>query len=152
MRLSHLIPAISRTIEVQQTLDTITSGEPLQILDVPSPARPALIAAIVQRQVRPMLIVSSREDRAIELYSTVREFLPDNVAIELWPAPEGVPYDRLPRDAGVSGSRVSILADIAAHATEPVVVFTSVSGLAHHVFRPETLSDRTLSLSTGQRV
>jgi transcription-repair coupling factor (superfamily II helicase) len=152
MRLSHLIPAISRTSELQLTLGTIESGDSIQILDVPSPARAALIAAIVQRQEQPVLIVSSREDRAIELYSTVQEFLPDSIEIELWPAPEGVPYDRLPRDAGVSGSRVSILAGIAASPPEPVVVFTSVSGLAHYVFQPETLSDRILSLSTGQRI
>ncbi|CAN5834988.1 transcription-repair coupling factor [soil metagenome] len=152
MTLAHLIPVISRTSDLQDSLSIIDFGGSLQMLDLPAAAKPALIAAVVGRQEKPVLVVSSREDRANDLYSAVLPFLPAHVGSELWPAPEGVPYDRLPRDPGASSARVSIMSRLAGDKPEPGIVFASVSGLTHHVFDPGALREYTLSIATGQRI
>ncbi len=153
MKLAHLIPVLQGAPVVKQLTATIASGDSAQALDLPAAARPAVYAAISAATQRPLLIVSGREDRSLELAALLADYTPDSTVLRHWPAPEGVPWDRLPRDQDLSSQRVSMLAELTeASGVPPGIVTTSVAGLTHFVVEPKRLAELVLPIAQGNRI
>jgi transcription-repair coupling factor (superfamily II helicase) len=153
MTLAHLIPVLRNTDQLQTVGKAIEQGESIALFDLPSSARAPVLAAIAGKQRRVVLVLSSREDRTRELYGNLQEFLPADHPLLHWPAPEGVPWDRLPRDAHASGRRVAILSAIADAAPDiPLTVVSSVAGLMHSVLDREALLERRRILRRNSRI
>ncbi|MBX3069591.1 MAG: transcription-repair coupling factor [Thermomicrobiales bacterium] len=153
MKLAHLLPVLQQAPSLARLTEQIEANESAQLLDLPSAAKPAIYAALASATDRTVLILSSKEDRSLDLAAAMRDFLPDPVISRHWPAPEGVPWDRMPRDHDLSSQRVAILAALAgATSPKPRIVTTSIAGLTHFVIRPKLLAERTLQITHGRRL
>lgn len=153
MKLSHLVPVLQRSPPVAHLRELLADGSSAQVLDVPAAAKPAIYAAVASAFGKTVLILSSREDRSLDLAAALREFLPDTIVSRHWPAPEGVPWDRIPRDTDLSSQRVSMLAALGESSeNRPDIITTSVAGLSHFVLRPQSLISRTLPVAPGLRI
>lgn len=138
MTLRHLLPTFSETPTIQDLLARLDGKDAhLRVLDLPSSARPATIAALMHHLNVPTLIVTSRDDRADALRAAVNEFLPADHQATVWPAPDGLPYEQLPFDLAVSTRRITILDGLLSddHTTAPNLV-ASVRGLSHLLMPP----------------
>ncbi|MGD9714009.1 MAG: transcription-repair coupling factor, partial [Thermomicrobiales bacterium] len=153
MKLAHLIPVLQRSPAMRQLAESVGAGSAAQLLDLPAAAKPAVYAALAQATQQPLLILSSREDRSRDLTALLSDFLPETSFLRHWPAPEGVPWDRLPRDQDLSSQRVGMLAEMLSITGNPAhVMTTSVAGLMQFVIDPDLLAARVLPLAPGNRI
>jgi transcription-repair coupling factor (superfamily II helicase) len=118
---------------------------------LPLSARPAVIAALSKAADRPMIVVSSRSDRSDVLASAVSEFLDSTRSVVTWPAPAGLPYERLPRDSDQSADFVAALARLAGKPNESIV-FASAASITHAVMLPVDLDTHTYRLRRGELI
>ncbi|MGI8855028.1 MAG: transcription-repair coupling factor, partial [Thermomicrobiales bacterium] len=128
------------------------SGVPLPGLTVA--ARPFVEAAVAAYLGRPVLIVTSRPDRAHEVVEAVRAYLPPaSVALFHWQTPDALPYEVLPRDPAVSAPRLDILHRLARAHDDGVcpVVVTAAGGLMRPVMSAAELRAHTTILRVGDR-
>jgi transcription-repair coupling factor (superfamily II helicase) len=152
--LRHLLPALSDTASVKRLLDGLEEGRsPLRVSDLPSSARPAAIAALVRRTASPVIVITSRDDRAEALCSAVNEFLPPERQAVVWPAWEGLPYEQLPFDLAVSTQRVALLDRLLRDdRSAPPFVFATVRGLSQLLMPPDELRDQRRQLKVDDRL
>ncbi len=153
MTLRHLLPTLHEAPTIHNLLDRVgAGGGPLAVTDVPASARPALLAAIVDRHDAPTLVVSARADRAAALAAALNEFLTPDRPADVWPAPEALPYEQLPFDLGVATRRVALLDRLCRGANLPAAIVTPVSGLTHLVMAPVDLSTHSRTVRPGDRL
>lgn len=151
MHLSHLLPNLLHDPSARQLLERVTRGERADVEGLPYAARPAVIAAIASQIDRPMLVVSSRGDRADVLSSALAEFMGSARSIVHWPAPAALPYERLPRDGDQSADYVAALLQLSAEPLHSIAV-TSATSLTHAVMSPTDLQSHLRSFRTGDLV
>ncbi len=153
MTLTHLLPSLQREPVIAE-LAAFAAGENsrVSITDLPSSFRPAAIAAIGNAAQRPVLIVTSRADRADLLCTAINEFLPAERQARLWVGPEALPYEQLPFDLAASADRVALLGSLTEQAQMAPIVVASAHGLMHLVTPPEELGKYTIKLRSGIRL
>ncbi|MFL5760468.1 MAG: transcription-repair coupling factor [Thermomicrobiales bacterium] len=154
MTLSHLLAQLHATRGLNKTAELLTKRERrVRLVDLPLSSRPAVIAALVAQAKRPVVIITSREDRAEQVADAVAEFLFEPIRVDRWPGPEALPYEQLPFDLEVSTRRVGILASLLGESPgAPPVVVASAHGLAHLVMDQSDLREHTKVLRTGDRL
>jgi transcription-repair coupling factor (superfamily II helicase) len=152
--LNHLLSNLSRSGDLARLFERFSEGVAVTgITDLPTPARPPLIAAAALRTPAPTLIVASRFDRAEALLAAINEYLPLDRQAELWPAPEALPYEQLPLDLTAATRRIALLARcLDTAAAEPPIMVTTPRGLMHMVMSPEELRDHSRRLKLGGRI
>ncbi len=154
MTLSHLLPILQDT----PALDAVNrrlvdTGGSARVADLPTPARPALIATAVAARRAPTLVVTARADRADALGAAINEFLPPDRRAWIWPAPEALPYEQLPFDLETATQRVALLDRLRrATAENAPVIVTPVRGLVQMVMSPKELADHTRAMRVGDRL
>ncbi|CAN5590544.1 transcription-repair coupling factor [soil metagenome] len=153
MTLTHLLPSLQREWVINE-LTNYAAAESVKvsIADLPSSFRPTAIAAISVAAARPVLIVTSRADRADLLCTAINEFLPATRQARLWIGPEALPYEQLPFDLASSADRVSLLGTLIDPAQRSPIVVTSAHGLMHLVTPPDELVKYTIKLRSGSRL
>lgn len=151
MNLTHLLPELRSNPSLLRLTTTASSGISLAVDDLPHAARPAVIASLSKAVDRPMIVVSSRTDRSDVLASAVSEFLDSTRAVVTWPAPAGLPYERLPRDSDQSADFVAALARLAGKPNESIV-FASAAAITHAVMLPNELDTHTYRLRRGDLI
>ncbi|MCA1725576.1 MAG: hypothetical protein LC748_15260, partial [Thermomicrobia bacterium] len=117
-------------------------------------ARPYVEAAIAVSLGRPVLIVTSRPDRAQDLIEAIGAYLPpDAVALSQWQTPDALPYEVLPRDPATAAPRLNILHRLATADEEGIcpVVVTAAGGLMRPVMPVAELRQHTTQLRVGTR-
>jgi transcription-repair coupling factor (superfamily II helicase) len=149
MALSSLLP-LRLTISGRAAADAADS-RPADGGDGPGPARPG--AGRVGGASRRPLLVVSRPDHATDLAAMLRAYLPAGLVVDAWPAPDTIPYERLPRDPARAAARLSILMqwmalDDASRA--PRVLVVPARGLIQLLMPPDGLRAATVTLATGQ--
>ncbi len=153
MTLSHLLPSIRELSSVKNVLDRVRDGGSVAIADLPAAARPALIAASLSSLSGPILVVTARADRAVELHEAISDYLPTGTSAALWPTPDALPYEQLPFDLENSTRRVALL-DQLRHPGEdaPSIIVAANRGLAHLTMSPDDLDAHTRVLRVGERL
>ncbi|MGH2535518.1 MAG: transcription-repair coupling factor [Thermomicrobiales bacterium] len=154
MSLSNLLAPICETPGVADVLRKIEQGtRAIPVSDLPTSARPALIAAVLSSTSRPTFVVTTRQDRADSLCAAINEYLPRNRYAALWPSPDGLPYEQLPFDLDVSTRRVALL-DRLTHGerSHPTPVVVSARGLIQILMPPADLEAHARVLRTGDRL
>ena len=92
MTLNHLLAGLDTEPNIQNLLDSIQGEHPhASVVDLPTSLRPALVALISGHLERPILVVTSRADRADLLAAAINEFLPGEREAILWNGPEALP-------------------------------------------------------------
>ncbi len=150
MTLAHLLP----TIQQLPILSRRSEDDSQTIVDLPDSARPPVIAAAIAEHSAPALVVTSRADRADDLCAALREYLPSDRPVALWPAPEGLPYELLPVDLDQSGRRVALLDQLyrtSASPSAPILV-APAHALTQLVLSPSELWSMTREVTVGSRL
>ncbi|HET8524237.1 MAG TPA: transcription-repair coupling factor [Thermomicrobiales bacterium] len=153
MSLSHLLPSLRELPSVKTVLDRVAGGESVAVADLPAAARPALIASALPSLRTPILVVTARADRAVELHETISEYLPAGTTAALWPTPDALPYEQLPFDLENSTRRVALLDQIRHPGNDvPSIIVAANRGLAHLTMSPDDLDVHTRVLRVGERL
>lgn len=154
MSLSHLLPILRESAGIAESLHRLERSERVvPVVDLPSSARPGIIATAITAANRPMLVVTARPDRADELCAAINEFLPGSRAAALWPNPDALPYEQLPFDLETSTRRVALM-DWLAHGTAdpaPVLV-VATRALCQLLMAPSDLEAHSRMLRPGDRL
>ncbi|MDQ4099105.1 MAG: transcription-repair coupling factor [Chloroflexota bacterium] len=150
MSFSHLLPELQR----HPAIAKLAGATDLAIADLPDSARPAVIAAAVAAVPSVSLVVTSRADRAEELWAGMNEFLPAHRQARLWPAPDGIPYEQLPLDLDQSGMRVALLAQLSesSDTADGMILVVPAQALTQLVMSPEDLRQQSRTLVEGARL
>jgi len=150
MSLAHLLPELQRLPALAQIGDSTSAS----VSDLPDSARPPVMAAAIAMSSTPTLVITSRADRAENLCAALNEYLPTDRQAQLWPAPDGLPYEQLPSDLEQNGRRVALL-DSVLRATEsstaPIFV-TPAHGLLQLVLSGNELREQSRSVAEGTRL
>jgi transcription-repair coupling factor (superfamily II helicase) len=151
--LTHLLPALQAETAVRDLLTEAKNAQPhVAVTDLPASFRPAIMAALADAAARPVLILTSRADRADLLCTAVNEFLPSGRQAILWAGPEALPYEQLPFDLQSSAERVSLLGTLRDSANDAPIVVASAHGMTHLVTPPEELEKFSITLRPGARL
>src|SRR5690606_38792581 len=110
------------------TLERHQAGQSPSLVDIPDPAVSAVVAALTSKIDGPVLVVTTRRERADQLTDALAEYLEADTHVVEWAAPDALPYEQLPVDTDAGVRRVKILADLASPDARLVLV-TSVYGL-----------------------
>lgn len=151
MSLEHLLPTILENSSAEHLVKLVNSGSSVSIEDLPSAARPAIIAAVASQVGRPILVLSSRGDRAEVLASSVAEFAGASRTVVHWPSSAALPYERLPRDSDQSADYISALKEIR-DSPGRIVTFVSAASVSHAVMTDEDFATHARTVSAGETV
>jgi transcription-repair coupling factor (superfamily II helicase) len=148
MTLRHLVHTLKQTTLIKHLLSAVEKGDRIVVDDLPVAARPALIGAIADHHNKWIVVLSGRSDRSEDLAMAVEEFVSPVRRCRVWPAPETVPYERLPSDPATSADRIEMLTGLG-RSQEPEIMFASAAGLSHAVTSAKDLASRTLCIEQG---
>ncbi|MDQ3043760.1 MAG: hypothetical protein M3R06_01225 [Chloroflexota bacterium] len=153
MSFAHHLPFIRALPVTYKINEAIETRSRLTVVDLPSAARSAVLAAALEQLSRGTLIIVSRGDRAESLGAEINEYLPQNRQCEVWPAPEALPYEQLPFDLGIASRRVLLLDRLCnPDRLNPAIIVASVHGLTQLLLEPEDLRANRRQISVGDRV
>jgi transcription-repair coupling factor (superfamily II helicase) len=137
LRLDGLVPLARDARGYAEFLEVLKSrsadaGSPVAVTILEA-ARPFLVAALRSDLGRPMLVVTSRRNRARQIYEQLKTWsaAPDDLL--LFPEPDVLSYERVPWDRGIAQDRLATLTRLATsdHSAPvgPLVVVASVRAL-----------------------
>jgi len=156
MALADLLPLLRDQPWFTTLMAAIERGDgrgiPLPGLTVA--ARPFVEAAVAAYLGRPVLIVTSRPDRAQDMMEAIGAWLPpDVVALYQWQTPDALPYEVLPRDPATAAPRLNILHRLATAREDGVcpIIVTAAGGLMRPVMPIAELRSHTTRLRVGSR-
>lgn len=157
MKLAGLLPLIQQSAAYTRTLNKVWTpqgGDSALSLHWPllDAARPAVLGALQQDWVGPLLVLTAQPERA--------HFLQEQVSIwstrsPSWyfPAPDALFYDRTPWDGETIHRRVSVLASLASQAySRPPIIFTSIWALMTQTVPSAQLVSAIRTVNVGQKL
>ncbi|MHB8644785.1 MAG: transcription-repair coupling factor [Thermomicrobiales bacterium] len=156
MALADLLPLLrdQRWFTEMMAATERSDGQGIPLPELPGAARPYVEAAVATYLGRPVLIITSRPDRAQEVIEAIGAYLPpDAVTLHHWQTPDALPYEVLPRDPVTAAPRLNILHRLATarDAGRCPVVVTAAGGLMRPVMPVEELRKHTTHLRVGTR-
>jgi transcription-repair coupling factor (superfamily II helicase) len=142
--------------ELSQALANPSAEQPsAEALTVLQAARPYLLAALRQDLNRPVLIVTSRRDRAREIYEQLQMWSASPDGHLLFPEPDVLSYERVAWDRGIARERLAALAALTTsdHSRErqPLVVIASIRALLQKTVPRHRFAESIRTLTTDQR-
>lgn len=152
MSLSHITDHLSSSNRLQDLVSVVQGGQRVVAADLPESARPAVLAAALRAIGRPALVVTSRQDRAELLCSSLSAYLPADRPAHLWSAPDALPYEMLPVDRPASVRRTRELDAMSRASSDLEVWVAPVNGLMQRIMSPRELESHTHSLRVGHRI
>ena len=155
LNLAGLLPLIERAPGYGQLIERLKAGaESRESLGLLGAVRPTLTAALHRDLARATLLITAHPERARQLHDQLRAFSPHPEAILLFPAPEALPYERVPWDVETARQRMDVLAalvDPASRTPHPLIV-TSARALLQKTIGPAEFRDGVRTLRAGDRV
>jgi len=123
-------------------------------LGLPEPSRPVMVAALVDQHERPVLWITSQPDEARVLAESLRAYLADPQRLHLLPAPDPMPFERIPWDPATREQRMATLAALHRWTSQdisgpPPIVVAPVRGLMVRTIAPALFSATTMYLQVG---
>src|SRR5436853_462880 len=98
MRLSGLLPLIQAVPAVEQLRRGLEGPRGRCLAGVPDAAKPALVAALLDVERGPALVVTPRPDRAAAMFEELSLYLTDTGRLHLFPELDAIPYERVTPD------------------------------------------------------
>jgi len=143
--------------ELVGRLGRAEAGAPIGPLGLPEAARPVVVAAVALAVRAPVMWITAQPDDARLVVEALRAYLPHPDRVKLLPAPDALPYERIPWDPTIRELRLGALASLHRWATAPVagqspVVVAPVRGLLLRTLSPAALAADTGLLGAGDRV
>ncbi len=151
MPLNHVLRQISDLELIGDLSSALQTGGSTSVEDIPDAVRPLLAAAAIQATRANVLVVTSRMERAAQLANMLGEYVPAELSVDIWPAPDAHPFDQVPDDPEIRIRRLALLSELGSSAARSVLV-APVTGLLHRVMPPCQLLRETRSLKPGTRL
>ncbi|HIC95187.1 TPA: DEAD/DEAH box helicase, partial [Candidatus Bipolaricaulota bacterium] len=155
LNLAGLLPLIEEVPGYHQLIEKLKAGaESPESLGLLGAARPTLTAALHRDLARPILLITAHPEHARQLHDQLRAFSPHPEAILLFPAPEALPYERVPWDVETARQRMRVLATFmhpASCIVHPLIV-TSARALLQKTIGPAEFQAGLRTLRVGDRV
>jgi len=159
LRLSGLVPLTGDLLGYDQlieALESLAGGEaaaiPLTILEA---ARSYLLASLRMDLHRPMLVITSRRDRARQIYEQVKMWSDSSGGLLFFPEPDVLSYERVPWDKGIARDRLAALSCLVAAGesaqAQSLLVFASIRALLQKTVARDRFSENTRVLRVGQK-
>ena len=160
MRLSGLVPLSEDSKgfgELARALRSLSGeGAGGLVLTLPETARPYLLAALRNNLNVPMLIITSRRDRARHIHEQLNMWSISADGLLLFPEPDVLSFERIPWDRGIARERLATLASLAAAGPtehgEPFAVIASVRALLQKTIPRDLFAANLTPLRTGQKL
>ena len=96
-------------------------------------AKPFLLACLYSHLGLPMLVITSRAERARQFYDEIPAWCGSSDSTYLFPEPDALPYERIPSDAYTVKQRLRALSSLSDSDTAPLVIAS-----AHSMLRKTT--------------
>jgi transcription-repair coupling factor (superfamily II helicase) len=160
LRLHGLVPLARDLRGYSELLEQLTTqpnkGNTLVAATVLEAARPFLLAALPSDLGQPMLIVTSRRDRARQIYEQLKTWSPSPDGLLFLPEPDVLSYERVPWDRGIAQDRLMTLTRLATDdqstgGEQPVVV-APVRALLQKTIPRQSFVANLHELQTGQNL
>ena len=146
--LSATLPAIQRAPSFERVRGALQQGGSLT-LGVSDAAKPVTLAAIADDRPGPVLVITTRSDRAESLAEEISAWLGDPQRVLVYPERDALPYERLA--AAQDTIRDRLRAAFALAAGERCIIVASGLALAQRTISPEGV--RAMHhLRSGERV
>jgi len=132
------------------------ANAPVRALGLLEAARPALIASLQRDLAAPLLVITSTPERSRHLWEQVQAFAKVRERVLLFPAPDALPFERVPWDAQTIRQRLQTLTAISQLqspiSTLPPVVVTDVRALLYRTLPPGEFAAAVRVLRRGDRL
>ena len=148
INLSALLPRVQAHPSFAQVVRAIEQAETLSIAD---PAKAYVLAALHSALNRPVAIVTARPDQARQLWEELSAWSPEPTQVLHFPAPDALPYERLPDDPANTAERVGVLNALATPGARPLVVL-SLRAALDTLQTPESFRASSRLLRTGDAI
>jgi transcription-repair coupling factor (superfamily II helicase) len=152
--LAALLPALHRAPafeELRQAVAGARVGDEPARLSVADPAKPYAVAALHAALGRTVVLLTARPGNARQLWEDLLAWAPDPDAVLHFPAPDALPYEKLPEDPSIVARRVDVLARLAEDGPPPLVV-GCLRAVMDLLDPPERFRAASRTLKVGDRV
>ena len=110
MSLQHVVAAVAKDSNIREVAEDLAAGVPARIGTAPSTI-PYVIAALASSD-RPILVITPSDRAADEYAKSLSDFI-DPQSIEVFPAWETLPHERLSPSGDTVGTRMAVLRRLA---------------------------------------
>ena len=156
--LHGLLPWVQEMPAFAELLAALRAGQmPDSPLGVPEPLRAAVAAALADQLDRPMLWVVEQPDEARAIGDALQALLTAPERVHVFPAPDALPFERIPWDPTTRELRLATLSALARWAREPrsgtaPVIVAPLRSLLLCTLSPEDFRADSRRLSPGHQV
>ena len=154
VNLAALLPVLQRQPafdDLRQKVLGAQPGDDPARLSVADPAKPYAVAALHAALGRTVVLLTARPGNARQLWDDLLAWALNPNDVLLFPAPDGLPYERLPEDPSVVARRVDVLARLAENGPPPLVV-APLRAVMDQIDPPERFRAASRLLKIGDRV
>ncbi len=152
MRLDGLLPLLQQAPAWPRLRRQVSEdiSKPLA-LSVPEAGKPYLLSSLVRELAAPLVVVTAQPQDAQRLADALAAWLGAPEQVWLFPAPDALPYERLPWEETTRSLRLAALGALAGQAG-PGVMVASARALMAPLMSPADWQAHTTSLRRGQAV
>ena len=127
----------------------LREGKALQTT-LPEGIKPLMLAALWKELGTPLVIITSRQDSARQLFDQLCSYAGNDPAIQLMPEPDFLPYERLAPDRSTVQQRLRVLTSLAFG--EPTLVVAPVHAAMARTIPMEDLKANTFTVKRGDKM
>jgi len=147
--LSAILPRLRQTPSFERVEVALKAGRSLT-LGVGDAAKPASLAAIAGEREGPVLIVTTRADRAEALAEELSVWLGADAEVMLYPERDALPYERLAAAPDIVRNRLRTASALSAG--ERIIVVASALAIAQRTLAPGEMGGGLRRLRRGERL
>ena len=112
MSVFGLLKAFDELPAYQQFLTALDSTDPVPPLELPTSARPAVLAKLLHERRVPTILVTGRVDSVSKWMQALEMWMPDSIPVMRFPEPTPLPYDRGPWSERTRNRRLLVLTQL----------------------------------------
>jgi transcription-repair coupling factor (superfamily II helicase) len=150
MDLLGITETLSRAPAFARLRDAVDAGRASITSGVSDAAKPAAIAALALGREAPVLVLTSKEDRADRLAEEIAAWLGEAIPVYTFPERDVLPYERIAPDPQTVRERLEILSLLSAG--RPAIIVACGLAVAQRTLSPSEARDAIQFLRPGQRL
>ncbi len=151
MNLSGLLPLIDGTPGYRRLINELQAAKGEKKVAVLDAAKPYLLACLYRQLGLPALVITSKPERARQLYDEIPVWCGSNDSICLFPEPDALPYERISSDPYTVKQRLKVLSRLNEAGKAPLVI-ASAHAVVRKIMPPAVFTSSCHTLSSGMKL